>query len=95
MDDWSNNIDSAPVFRPFTRDELEIIENRIFEKRLAQKKREEKRARNIAVSINIFRQTIHMDQFVFSSGKNKLFNAFCIGLLCSFQFFTLLNYVLK
>ena len=40
---------SLPTFRPFTREELAIIENRISEKRAAAIKRAERRARNIAV----------------------------------------------
>ena len=40
---------SLPTFRPFTREELAIIENRITEKRAAAIKRAERRARNIAV----------------------------------------------
>lgn len=39
---------SLPTFRPFTREELAIIENRIIEKKLAAKKKAERRARNIA-----------------------------------------------
>ena len=41
---------SLPTFRPFTREELAVIENRISEKKLAAKKKAERRARNIAVS---------------------------------------------
>ena len=40
---------SLPTFRPFTREELAIISNRITEKRAAAIKRAERRARNIAV----------------------------------------------
>lgn len=40
---------NLPVFRPFTREELATIENRIMEKKTAAKKRAERRARNIAV----------------------------------------------
>ena len=40
---------SLPTFRPFTREELEVIENRIFEKTAAAKKRAEKIAKNVAV----------------------------------------------
>ena len=43
---------SLPTFRPFTREELAIIENRISEKKLAAKKKQEKLARNIAVRID-------------------------------------------
>jgi hypothetical protein len=39
-----------PVFRPFTREELEIIEGKIFDKKLQEKKKAEKRAKNVAVS---------------------------------------------
>ena len=46
-DDWDVDFD-APTFRPFTREEKEIIENRIFEKRLMEKKKADKRAKNIA-----------------------------------------------
>ena len=38
-----------PRFRPFTREELEIIEGRIFDKKLQEKKKAEKRAKNVAV----------------------------------------------
>jgi len=41
---------SLPTFRPFTREELAIIENRIEEKKLSAKKKAERRARNKAVS---------------------------------------------
>ena len=54
MDDsWStdgDDLNSPPTFRPFTREELEVIEKRIFEKKLAAKKQEEKLAKNIKVS---------------------------------------------
>ncbi|QQP35116.1 Sodium channel protein, partial [Caligus rogercresseyi] len=39
---------SLPTFRPFTREELAIIENRILEKKLTAKKKAERRAKNIA-----------------------------------------------
>jgi hypothetical protein len=39
-----------PTFRPFSREELAEIENRIFEKKLIAKKRAEKMAKNVAVS---------------------------------------------
>ncbi|CAB4055060.1 SCN2A [Lepeophtheirus salmonis] len=39
---------SLPTFRPFTREELAIIHNRIMEKKLAAKKKAERRAKNIA-----------------------------------------------
>jgi hypothetical protein len=41
-----------PTFRPFTREELEVIENKIFDKKLAAKKKAEKRAKNVAVSVD-------------------------------------------
>ena len=41
-----------PTFRPFSREELAEIENRIFEKNLIAKKRAEKMAKNVAVSNN-------------------------------------------
>ena len=41
---------SLPTFRPFTREELAVIEKKIADKRAAAKKRAERRARNIAVS---------------------------------------------
>ena len=44
-----NESESLPTFRPFTREELAVIENRITEKKLAAKKKAERRARNIAV----------------------------------------------
>jgi len=37
-----------PTFRPFTREELAIIENRILERELNAKRKAEKRAKNIA-----------------------------------------------
>ena len=40
---------NVPTFRPFTREELATIENRILEKKLAAQKRAERRAKNIAV----------------------------------------------
>jgi hypothetical protein len=46
---------SLPVFRPFTREELAVIENRISEKKLAAKKKADKLARNIAVSRKILK----------------------------------------
>lgn len=45
---------SLPTFRPFTREELAVIENRITEKKLAAKKKAERRARNIAVTKSVF-----------------------------------------
>ena len=44
---------NVPTFRPFTREELATIENRILEKKLAAQKRAERRAKNIAVGIKI------------------------------------------
>ena len=38
-----------PAFRPFTREELELIENKIFDKKLQAKKKADKRAKNVAV----------------------------------------------
>jgi hypothetical protein len=40
---------SLPVFRPFTREELAVIDERIQEKRLKAEKKAERRARNKAV----------------------------------------------
>ncbi len=51
MDDWEDEVDTTPTFRPFTREEKEAIESRIFEQKLLEKKRAEKRAKNIAVRI--------------------------------------------
>ncbi len=48
--DNENESENLPVFRPFTREELAIIENRILQKKIAAKKRAERQARNIAVS---------------------------------------------
>ena len=48
-DDWLLDDDVNQTFRPFTREELEVIEKRIFEKKLAAKKQEEKLAKNIRV----------------------------------------------
>lgn len=41
---------NLPTFRPFTREELAVVEKKIADKRAAAKKRAERRARNIAVS---------------------------------------------
>ena len=54
MDDWESEVEAPPTFRPFTREELELIETRIFEKKLLAKKRAEKKAKNIAVSHIMF-----------------------------------------
>ena len=43
--------EDLPTFRPFTREELATIDNRIFENKLAEKKKQERRDKNIAVSI--------------------------------------------
>ncbi len=49
MDGWDDEeAETAPVFRPFTRDVMEEINRRIFEQKLLEKKREEKRKKNIA-----------------------------------------------
>ena len=57
-DFWSLEDEAAaPTFRHFTREELERIEAKIFEKKLAAKKRAEKRAKNILVS-NKWRRTV-------------------------------------
>ncbi len=53
---------NLPVFRPFTREELAIIENRIMDKKLAAKKRAERRARNIAVSVTISLTEFHLPE---------------------------------
>ena len=42
--------EELPTFRPFTREELATIDNRIFENKLAEKKKQERRDKNIAVS---------------------------------------------
>jgi len=42
-------MNDLPTFRPFTREELAEIENRIFEKELIAKKRANKMAKNVAV----------------------------------------------
>ncbi len=44
-----------PTFRPFTREELAEIEKVIFEKKLQEKKKAEKRAKNVAVRSFIFK----------------------------------------
>ena len=51
---------SLPTFRPFTREELAVIENRITEKKLAAKKKAERRARNIAVMYQTQRIIVHI-----------------------------------
>ena len=40
---------SLPVFRPFTREELAVIEHRIEEKKISAQKKAERNARNKAV----------------------------------------------
>ena len=42
--------EDLPTFRPFTREELATVDNRIFENKLAKKKKQERRDKNIAVS---------------------------------------------
>ena len=49
---------SLPTFRPFTREELAVIEKKIADKRAAAKKRAERRARNIAVSLKFHAYSI-------------------------------------
>lgn len=44
----NESMESLPTFRPFTREEFANIEQRIFEKKLAEKKKEELRQKNIA-----------------------------------------------
>ena len=41
--------EELPTFRPFTAEELATIENRIFENKLAAKKKQERKDKNIAV----------------------------------------------
>lgn len=41
--------DNLPLFRPLTREDLAVIENLQFENELAEKKKAERRAKNIAV----------------------------------------------
>ena len=53
--DWQESRmeeEELPTFRPFTREELNTIENRIFENKLAAKKKQETRDKNIAVRKN-------------------------------------------
>ena len=50
MDDWEDEPETVPVFRPFTRDVMEEINRKIFEQKLLAKKREDKKKKNIAVS---------------------------------------------
>eukprot|EP00094_Tigriopus_californicus_P000958 TCALIF_00927-PA protein Name:"Similar to para Sodium channel protein para (Drosophila melanogaster)" AED:0.11 eAED:0.11 QI:164/0.70/0.5/1/1/1/18/32/1532 len=47
MDDWDFEAEAPPTFRPFTRDELKTIEDRIQQKNETKKKREMKRQENI------------------------------------------------
>lgn len=45
-----NDSDNGPpIFRPFTREELAAIEDTIYQKKMAAKKRAERKAANIAV----------------------------------------------
>jgi hypothetical protein len=60
---------SLPVFRPFTREELAVIENRISEKKLAAKKKADKLARNIAVSHKILK-ICSLTYYLVSCNKN-------------------------
>ena len=41
--------EDLPTFRPFTREELNTIENRIFENKLAAKKKQETWDKNISI----------------------------------------------
>jgi hypothetical protein len=62
MDDflWSDDDDSAQeTFRHFTRDELEKIEQKIFDKKLAARKKAERREKNIQVGGNIIRNNLN------------------------------------
>ncbi len=54
LDDWEDEADALPIFRPFTRDDVEEIKRKIFEKKLLQKKREAKKKKNIAVRIKFY-----------------------------------------
>ena len=61
---------SLPPFRPFTREELAIIEKRIHDKAAAAKKRAERRARNIAVRLittSYVKEIINFIQFARNS----------------------------
>ena len=50
--------EDLPTFRPFTREELNTIENRIFENKLAAKKKQETRDKNIAVRKPLLKMNI-------------------------------------
>ena len=71
MDDsWSSdgeNINS-PSFRPFTREELEVVEKKIFEKKLAAKKLEEKLAKNIRVSRQLMATWLYLYAGIAAAG---------------------------
>lgn len=59
MDDWDFEAEAPPTFRPFTRDELQTIEDRIQQKNETKKKREMKRQENIKVRTKL--GTSHLD----------------------------------
>ena len=59
--------ESLPIFRHFTREDLAIIENVIFENKLREKKKEERRQQNIKVSF--FISKFRKDLFKFSTRK--------------------------
>ena len=65
--------EELPTFRPFTREELATIENRIFENKLEAKKKQEQRDKNIAVrKIAIYIQSDFLPSVLFSIFNSKL-----------------------
>ena len=44
--DWENEAETVKTFRPFTRDDLQAVNNRIAQKKERKRKKAEKRAEN-------------------------------------------------
>lgn len=63
--------EELPTFRPFTREELATIDNRIFENKLAEKKKQERRDKNIAVS-NFQKYSLKIRKEYWQGGGGKI-----------------------
>ena len=71
--------EELPTFRPFTREELATIDNRIFENKLAEKKKQERRDKNIAVS-NFQKYSSKNKKRILARGRREN-----IGFLCAIE----------
>ena len=70
--------EELPTFRPFTREELATIDNRIFENKLAEKKKQERRDKNIAVS-NFQKYSLKIRKEYWQGGGGKISDS-CVQL---------------